>query len=384
MATYGFQLTLPFEPDPDPVSSENPRDSVLNISKLFRRVAVGSIPGSSTVVCQTETTGASGTITLATCAEWTVVEVNGVDFIAVNGSATSGNNEFDISGDNTADAAALAAAINASTNAAIYNVVTATSSGAVVTVSATQQGALANAVTLRTGGIRANSSVTYVTPSGAQTITINGATAYSATAGASAAITATAAAAAINASATALVTGHVKALARAGVVHIYAAYEGVRGNAITLAASGTGATAADARLNLGTTASSEGAVATGTVTITGADGGNYTVLVNGVTTGNVTGTAGNDNATATSVCNAIRALTDALVQGFVTATVSSNVITISSVRGGICGNAITLSATGTGAVASVARLASGAVPTTVVPGAARLASGAATVTTLSF
>lgn len=58
-------------------------------------------------------------------------------------------------------------------------------------------------------------------------------------------------AAAINASVNALVAGLVTATSLLGVVTVTAARKGVAGNAITLAASGTGATASGARLTAG-------------------------------------------------------------------------------------------------------------------------------------
>lgn len=317
----------------------------------------------------------SGTITLASCAAGTVVEINGVPFVAVGAAATSGNNEFDVSGTDTEAATSLAASINASTSTGIQYRVTATSSVGVVTVTAIHEGAQGNSVTIRTGGIRANGLVTYVTPSGAQTITINGVTAYSATAGATAALTAAAAVTAINAHATALVSSHVRALQRSGVVYIYSLFDGAPGNAVTLAATGTGATASVARLAGGTEASSQGAQAAQTIVISGADGNNYTATINGVSTGNVTGTNGDDSATAASIAAAINGITTALVADHVTATSSSGTVTVTALRGGPAGNAITLAATGTGATATGARLVSGAVPTTVVLSGARLASG---------
>lgn len=65
--------------------------------------------------------------------------------------------------------------------------------------------------------------------------------------------TATALAAAINASANALVAGFVTATSAAGVVTVTGGFRapGVTGNAVTLAASGTGVTASGARLTGG-------------------------------------------------------------------------------------------------------------------------------------
>ncbi len=107
-----------------------------------------------------------------------------------------------------------------------------------------------NAGTATSALANASGAVTYVTPSGTQTVTING-VAITASSGASAALTATAVAAAINASTNALVQYLVYAVPVGDVVSIVALQPGITGNTITLAASGTGATASGARLTGG-------------------------------------------------------------------------------------------------------------------------------------
>lgn len=119
-------------------------------------------------------------------------------------------------------------------------------------VSGTQKGTAVtiNAGTATTSLVAASGTVTYVGPSGTQTVTINGVN-ITAASGASAALTAIAVAQAINASTNALVQYFVTAVPVAGVVTITALQPGITGNAITLAASGTGATASGARLTGG-------------------------------------------------------------------------------------------------------------------------------------
>jgi hypothetical protein len=333
----------------------NHLEGALNGSRTVRTITVRDTAVASTI-----------TITLASMAAGTVLLINGVPFTSKGSAATSGNNEFDISGGtDTLDAVALAA-------------VTATSALGVVTLTAAPG---AGAVTVENLGVVATGTITCSGVDAADAVSINGTaiTAHATTSannqfvvGATNAATATNLAACINASTTALVSKHVRALARSAVVHLFARYGGIAGNAITLtttdgtdlAVSGTG------RLTGGTLAQYEGAQATGTVTISGADAGNYTVTINGVSTGNVAGTNGDDTATAVSIVAAINGLTDALVRGHVTAANSAGVITLTAVRGGHLGNAITTAATGTGATADQTRLASGALPTvSVVAGA---------------
>lgn len=90
---------------------------------------------------------ASGTITLASCATDTVT-IGGITF---TGSSTpSGDVQFETDGDDTADAAALAAKINA--HPTLSQIVSATSALGVVTVTARQRGVIGNFITLAETG----------------------------------------------------------------------------------------------------------------------------------------------------------------------------------------------------------------------------------------
>jgi len=101
-----------------------------------------------------------------------------------------------------------------------------------------------------TGTTPAAGTVTLATASGTVGATING-VAITVTYATSDANTAALLAAAINASANALVKDIVSATSALGVVTITSTVAGVAGNTITLAASGTGATASGARLTGG-------------------------------------------------------------------------------------------------------------------------------------
>lgn len=103
---------------------------------------------------------ATGTVTCAAAMALDTVTINGVVFTAVAGAAAA--DQFSIDGSDTADAAALAAAINASTNALIRYQVTASSSGTVCTITAAVPGVVGNCMTLATSnGVR-------LAPSGAR------------------------------------------------------------------------------------------------------------------------------------------------------------------------------------------------------------------------
>lgn len=357
------------------------------------------------VAGQVQAGNLAGTIQCTSVAAGDAVQV-GDRFYTARSYATGVIGDFSIAGNDTADAAALAAALNADpafsavayaesstdtvtvrqrsgttglkvrTTAATFTL-GGLSSGklaavAVVLITSLFFGVFGNSLTVKTKGIAATGTVTYVAPSGTQTIVINGVTVYNATAGASATLTAAAAAAAINASTATGILGLVRAVSRAGVVHIFAVDGGLLGNATTLSVTGTGATASVARLAGGTVATEEGVQASGTNTISGGSGTINTVI-NGVTIGVAFNTS--DTQTATDIAAAINSSTNALVRGHVYASSAAGVVTITAIRGGVRGNYITLSASGTGATASGTRLANGAAPTTIVPATPRLAGG---------
>lgn len=94
---------------------------------------------------------AVGTITLSGVTAGQTVTVDGRVYTAVAGTAAN-SSEFSVAGDDTADAAALAAAINASENARDTQKVTATSAVAVVTVKAVANGTAGNAIPLVKSG----------------------------------------------------------------------------------------------------------------------------------------------------------------------------------------------------------------------------------------
>jgi len=102
-----------------------------------------------------------------------------------------------------------------------------------------------------------------------------------------------------------------------------------------------------------------GVKASGTVTISSGSG-TITATINGVAIAITWATS--DNNSASLLAAAINASVNALVSGIVTASASTNVVTITAVEKAVCGNAITLAASGTGATASGARLTGGVSP----------------------
>lgn len=131
-----------------PMVSGAPRTSLRRMENLVRGMAAGTTPP-TTVTVRNSGVRASGTLTLATSSGTVGGVINGVTVTVAWASS------------DTATAAAIAAAINASSNALVQDLVTATSSGAVVTVTAVVPGKTGNCITLAASG-------TNVTASGAR------------------------------------------------------------------------------------------------------------------------------------------------------------------------------------------------------------------------
>lgn len=340
------------------VSGHSIRDDIQRLLNFISGAMGGAGDGAASISISENAVSGSLTVTLASVAAGTVLLINGVPFTAKGSAATAGNNEFDISGGtDTLDAAALAAAINASTTAGIVGVVTATSAAAVVTLTSVESGRVANALTAESLGVVATGTFTFTAVDNNDACTINGLTLTAKTTvadatvqfavGATDAATAANFAALVNSTATsALITKHVRALARSNVVHLFAKYGGMGGNAITITSGDADIVASGARLTGGTVVQYEGAQATLSATVAGADGGTYRTTINGVNV-DATGTNGDDTATAVSIAAAINASVDPLVSGFVRASSAVGTVTLLAVRGGHQGNSITVAVTGT-------------------------------------
>ncbi len=395
MSTYTLTVTTPDDTQP---TAGAPRENLQRISNQLRNMANGAGTSTNSLLARTTAVQATGSITLATCLANTIILVNGVPFRAKGSAATTGNNEFDISGGTDAlDATALAAAINASTTAGISGVLTASSTGAsgVVTVTATVPGAQGNGITLESLGVVATAVITCASVVEDDTVTLNGVvltamdTVVDADAefavGATNTITATNLAALINSCPTAKVTGCLRATSAAAVVTVFSKLTSYLGNIQTVATS-DGATLAitgdaSGRLSGGAIEQGEGGIATGSIAIAGGSG-NYTAVVNGVTTGDVAWDT-SDAITAAALCAAFNALTDTKVFGLVRAAVlSGSTVTFYSLRGGVAGNLNTLAGTGTGTTVSGTYLTGGAAPTTNVCSGPRLTGGSDTAVTV--
>ncbi len=162
---------------------------------------------------------------------------------------------WDYGDTDTQGATALAAVVNASTNAAISGIITATSAAGVVTFKAVTEGVAGNAFTCtKTGGpvvltAQGGGADTGVFQDGAAAGTNTFDSIY---AGGTTTQVASSLASSINRSATALITGYVTAAGASGVCTVSAVIPGISGNTMTITAAGTGPTAGGARLAGGT------------------------------------------------------------------------------------------------------------------------------------
>lgn len=130
------------------LDESKPHEAVRALSDFLRSMAGGVFAGSVEVATGSDNpTAASGTITLESCATDSVT-IGGVTFTG-SGSPT-GNEQFETDGDDEADAAALAAKINA--HPTLSQIVEATSEDNVVTVTCRIKGVIGNFITLAETG----------------------------------------------------------------------------------------------------------------------------------------------------------------------------------------------------------------------------------------
>jgi hypothetical protein len=363
-----------------PFSSTDKNGSMTSVRRVLRAMQAGDLTG--TVIGDNAAVKACGYIKLATCVAGTVIEVNGVPFTAKGSAATAGNNEFDISGADAADAAALAAAINASTSTGVSGVVTALANADKLTPSTAIAGNKFTVV------LADGQRFTFVAKAGAATAggldfsidTSNAATCASIVAQVNGhAVLGTKIRAIDNTTKVNFysltgeaftLTGTASTLAEAndGQVQVNVVKAGATGNGITLKTLGVVGTVActcasvvetDTLVINGVSLTAIVQRATGTLTADAAVAGN-TCVVGGYTFTGVAGavTLGSqqfsidtgNTETATSLAAQINGF--AQLSGIVTATSASDVVTVRAVNAGTAGNSIVLTGTALRLVAS--------------------------------
>lgn len=253
------------------VVANKPLTTLENLVGMFKRFMTGS-PGTSSGVyteqavsvrCDVNPVFAVGTYTLSSSSGVLRATINGINCDTAS-----------LSGTDTANAVLLAAAINASTNALVLGMVTASSALGVVTVTAAVAGKLGNAITTTATGtgntadqarlisgtdgtaqvaaVKASGTFTCATCSGDIVAIINGQSITVTSTGVDA-TDAAAMADAITASTAVGVRGVVTASAALGVVTVTATQAGTgntakTGNGVTTTATGTNFTADQTKL----------------------------------------------------------------------------------------------------------------------------------------
>lgn len=139
MSVISVTLTLPTQYNPTSQTGKGKRRKLREAGRLFIGVAAGEVKGRLSFG-QFGLTQATGTLTLSGAAGAVGGVINSVTITAT------------ASGGDVATAAAVAAAINASTNPLVQNIVRATSSGAVVTVTSIESGVTPNSITFTASG----------------------------------------------------------------------------------------------------------------------------------------------------------------------------------------------------------------------------------------
>ncbi len=144
MAILTLRLNTGRLASPISADRQSTADSLLN---MIRHLIAGGLDN-QTMRCDVTPLNASGTVTLSSSSGVITATVNGVALATAS-----------LSGTDTENAAALAVVINASSNALVTGIVTATSALGVVTITSVVKGKTANAITLAASGTGATANV---------------------------------------------------------------------------------------------------------------------------------------------------------------------------------------------------------------------------------
>ena len=379
----------------------NKREDLVLLADFFNRCAMGMEPGGPNDTQIDMLKGASDVglgqayalVTLATCAALTGVKINGVKFTALaSGTANTTYNQFTISGTDAADATALAAAINASASAGVSGVVQACNlattialgtvlTGQYVTIDGIRLTAFTGApdrndvfsmsgasdtldCTALVACINAHPYLSrkfLAVDGGSGTLTLRQKTGTTGLSISASAATFTLGASAPAAVSTLLITSRLR-----GAVGNSLVVEAIGIQASTTATC-VSVVATDTLIVNGQTLTAIVQRATGTLTAATAIAGT-TCVVNGVTFTGMAGATGvgfpnhfsidtGNTETATDLAAQINAHPD--LDGVVTATSSTDTVTIRAVDAGTAGNSLTLVGTVTVLAASAATLEGG-------------------------
>jgi hypothetical protein len=175
MANRTFTISVYGEASNQPPHAGRPFRGTLSAAAQYLRAVAARGRKAVSARIMSNGVAATGTITLASIGAGHVIEINGVRFTAIAATGVVAHNTFAQTGTDTADATALAAAINACTDLRIKGVVTATSALGVVTLTAVEAGRSSTpAIRIRNLGILASAVVTPTSAQSGDTVTLNG------------------------------------------------------------------------------------------------------------------------------------------------------------------------------------------------------------------
>ncbi len=142
------------------VKSGQPRGNLKRVANILRGMESGALLGNVKLTASTaDAVAATGTFTLASVVATDAVTIAGVTFTFTSTPSLETDVEVD-GADNTADAAALAAAINA--HSTIKHIIYATSALAVVTLTCRVPGVIGNFIAISDADTTITTSASYL------------------------------------------------------------------------------------------------------------------------------------------------------------------------------------------------------------------------------
>lgn len=169
-----FALEVTNFDDTQPFESGAPERSIARFINQLKMAVGGANAGTVSLRAFNDLVNASASVTFAALANNDTVTVNGKVLTAKTSGAVAANHEFNLGANDAAAAANLVTLVNASTDAAVSGIFSASALSAVVTFTAANGGKEGNAITIATsngtraaitGGVSrlANGSETLVT-----------------------------------------------------------------------------------------------------------------------------------------------------------------------------------------------------------------------------
>jgi len=162
MATLTLTIQTPSADVREYAAAGSPQRCLKNAANLLNAIASGSTETSEVTVQRSDTdpVAASATLTLVSAIATDAITIGTITMTATSSPTLTTDWEID-GADDTADAASLAAAINA--NPTLSKVVVATSAAGVVTVTALQKGLVGNQIPISSADATITASGAFLT-----------------------------------------------------------------------------------------------------------------------------------------------------------------------------------------------------------------------------